>query len=107
MNINHDYTRKILDAFAQISQIPRPSKKEEKIVTWLMNWASDNGLEACTDEVLNVLIKVPASSGYENAETLVLQGHLDMVCEKAKGFDHDFDKDPIEFVFTDDRHAAQ
>jgi len=102
MNNQHEYTRKILDAFAQISQIPRPSKREEKIVAWLMNWASENGLEARTDNALNVLIEVPASSGYEHSETLVLQGHMDMVCEKTKGFEHDFDNDPIELVFTDD-----
>ena len=102
MNINHEYTRKILDAFEQISQIPRPSKKEEKIVAWMVNWATENGLQVHTDEALNVLIHVPASSGYESSQTLVLQGHLDMVCEKAKGFTHDFDKDPIEFIFTDD-----
>jgi dipeptidase D len=102
MNIEHAYTAKILDAFHQISQVPRPSKKEEKIVAWLMNWASEQGFEARTDDALNVLIKVPASSGYEDSQTLVLQGHMDMVCEKAKGFDHDFDKDPIELIFTDD-----
>jgi len=102
MNIQHEYTHKILDAFSQISQVPRPSKKEEKIVAWLMNWARDNGLKAHTDEALNVLIEVPASSGYENSQTLVLQGHMDMVCEKAKGFSHDFNKDPIELIFTDD-----
>ena len=102
MKINHEYTRKILDAFTQISQIPRPSKKEEKIVAWLMNWARENGLDALTDKAHNVLIKVPASSGFENSQTLVLQGHMDMVCEKAKGHNHDFEKDPIELVFTDD-----
>ena len=102
MNINHVYTQKILDAFAQISQVPRPSKKEEKIVAWLMNWADENSLKARTDEALNVLIEVPASNGYENSQTLVLQGHMDMVCEKTKGFSHDFDNDPIELIFTDD-----
>lgn len=102
MKTEHEYTRKILEAFAQISQIPRPSKKEQKIVAWLMNWADENGLAARTDEALNVLIDVPATSGYENSQTLVLQGHMDMVCEKAKGFDHDFDNDPIELIFTDD-----
>jgi len=102
MNNEHEYTPKILEAFAQISQVPRPSKREEKIVAWLLNWAGENGLEARTDEALNVLIEVPASSGFEHSETLVLQGHMDMVCEKAKGFDHDFDNDPIELIFTDD-----
>jgi len=102
MKIEHEYTGKILEAFRQISQVPRASKKEEKIVAWLMNWASGKGLQAHTDEALNVLIEVPASPGYENSQTLVLQGHLDMVCEKARGCSHDFDKDPIEFIFTDD-----
>jgi len=102
MKFSHEYTGKILEAFAQISQIPRASKKEEKLVAWLMDWASEHGLQASTDEALNVLIEVPASTGYENSQTLVLQGHLDMVCEKAKGFSHDFDNDPIEFIFTDD-----
>jgi len=68
----------------------------------MMNWAAENGFEARTDEEKNVLIEVPATAGYENAQTLVLQGHLDMVCEKAKGHEHDFDKDPIEFIYTDD-----
>jgi dipeptidase D len=102
MDIRHEYTSKILDAFTQVSQVPRPSKREQKIVAWLMHWAHDNGLKARTDEASNVLIEVPPSSGYEHSETLVLQGHLDMVCEKAKGFKHDFDNDPIELVFTDD-----
>ncbi len=102
MNTEHEYTKKILSAFEQISQIPRPSKKEEKIVAWMLNWAAENGLEARTDDALNVLIDVPASPGFENAQTLVLQGHLDMVCEKAKGHSHDFDKDPIELIYTDD-----
>ena len=102
MNIEHEYTGKILNAFHQISQVPRASKKEEKIVAWMMNWAAENGLQARTDDALNVLIEVPASKGFENSQTLVLQGHLDMVCEKAKGSSHDFDRDPIEFVFTDD-----
>ena len=102
MKTEHAYTQKILDAFAQISQVPRPSKKEEKIVAWMLDWAAENGFEARTDEAMNVVIEVPASPGYENAQTLVLQGHLDMVCEKAKGFDHDFENDPIELVYTDD-----
>ncbi len=102
MNTEHAYTKKILNAFEQISQVPRPSKREEKIVAWLLNWAAENGLEARSDEALNILIEVPASPGFENSQTLVLQGHMDMVCEKSKGFEHDFDEDPIELVYTDD-----
>ena len=102
MTIDHEYTKKILDAFGRISQIPRQSKHEEKIAKWLVDWAKENGLEVKTDEMNNVLIEVPASTGYEDSETLVIQGHMDMVCEKAKGSPHDFDKDPIQMVFTDD-----
>jgi dipeptidase D len=102
MNIEHEYTRKILQAFTQISQVPRPSKREEKIVAWLTDWAAENGLVARTDEAMNVLIEVPATSGFEDSQTLVLQGHMDMVCEKTKGHSHDFDNDPIELVYTED-----
>jgi len=102
MNIEHEYTKKILNAFEQISQVPRPSGKEEKVVAWLLNWAKENGLEARSDEARNILVEVPASAGYEDAQTLVLQGHMDMVCEKTKGFEHDFDKDPIELIYTED-----
>ena len=102
MNTEHEYTKKILNAFEQISQVPRPSKKEEKIVAWLLDWAQRNGLAARTDEALNVLIEAPASAGYEDSQILVLQGHMDMVCEKAKGFSHDFNNDPIELIYTGD-----
>ena len=102
MTTEHAYTKKILNAFEQISQIPRPSKNEGKIVAWLLNWAAENGLQARTDEALNIVMDVPASPGFEHSQTLVLQGHMDMVCEKAKGFEHDFDEDPIELVYTDD-----
>jgi len=102
MNIEHAYTKKILHAFEQISQVPRPSKREEKIVAWLLNWAEENGLQARSDAASNIVIKVPATAGYENSETLVLQGHMDMVCEKTRESKHDFDRDPIELVYTDD-----
>jgi len=102
MNIEHAYTKKILSAFEQISQVPRPSKKEEKIVAWLLNWATENGLQARTDEASNIVIDIPATAGYEKSQTLVLQGHMDMVCEKTRESDHDFSRDPIELIYTDD-----
>ncbi|MGA9574798.1 MAG: aminoacyl-histidine dipeptidase [Lysobacterales bacterium] len=102
MNIEHAYTKQILSAFEQISQVPRESKKEEKIVVWLLEWAAEKGLQARSDEAGNIVIKVPATQGYENSEILVLQGHMDMVCEKTRDSNHDFDKDPIELVYTDD-----
>ncbi len=88
----------IWERFYEISQVPRPSKKEEKIREYVRNFATKRNLEFLEDEVGNIVIKVPATKGYENAPTVVLQGHVDMVCEKNKGTEHDFDNDPITFV---------
>jgi len=82
--------------FEQICQVPRPSKKEEKIAAFLMDFASKHNLKAKQDEIGNVLISGPATTGKENAPTIVLQAHMDMVCEKNSDVKHDFDKDPIQ-----------
>jgi len=82
--------------FEQICQVPRPSKKEEKIAAFLMNFAVKHNLKAKQDEVGNVLISGPATPGKENVPTIVLQAHMDMVCEKNSDVQHDFDKDPIQ-----------
>jgi len=82
--------------FNEILKIPRPSKKEEKIAAYLMNFAKEQGLEATQDVAGNVVIFKKAKKGFENLETVVLQSHLDMVCEKNSDKIHDFDKDPIE-----------
>ncbi|MCF7833448.1 MAG: aminoacyl-histidine dipeptidase [Candidatus Marinimicrobia bacterium] len=95
-------TKNILDIFEQISQIPRQSKHEEAISTWLVDWAKKRDIEVEIDEVLNVLMHIPATKGYENKPIVVLQGHMDMVCEKTPDSNHDFQKDPIEFVFKGD-----
>ncbi len=87
--------------FEDICQVPRPSKKEEKIRQFLLGFAARNNLEAKTDEVGNVLILKPATVGMENAPTVVLQTHMDMVCEKNSGKVFDFDNDPIEPVIVD------
>ena len=102
MEFKHAKTKVILDWFEKINQVPRCSKNEAAICKWLMDWAKENNFEAKKDEVENVLIRVPASPGYEQSPICVIQGHMDMVCEKVKGSTHDFDKDPIKFVFTDD-----
>lgn len=81
--------------FEEICQIPRSSKKEEKIIAFMLDWAQKQGLQAKRDKAGNVLISKPASKGRENAPTVVLQAHLDMVCEKNSDTIHDFDKDPI------------
>jgi len=82
--------------FEQICQVPRPSKKEDKIINFLMDFAKENQLEAKKDKSGNMLIKKPATSGKENLKTVVLQSHIDMVGEKNKGTEHDFEKDPIK-----------
>ena len=88
----------VWEYFYGITQVPRPSKKEEKIRAHVREFATKNNFEFDEDEVGNIVIKVPATPGYENAPTIVLQGHLDMVCEKNKGTDHDFENDPIEIM---------
>ena len=95
-------TQKILDIFEQISQVPRQSKHEEAISAWLLNWAKERNIAVKRDEVLNVFMSIPATPGYEDRPVITLQGHMDMVCEKAVDSNHDFQKDPIEFVYKGD-----
>lgn len=94
-------SEKILSIFKEITRIPRESGHEEKIVEYLVNFAKEHGLEYKTDDVNNVVITRPASKGYEDRSTIVLQGHTDMVCEKNAGVEHDFAKDPIRYVVED------
>lgn len=81
--------------FDEVCQVPRPSKKEEKIRAYLLDFAKKHNLEAKTDEAGNVLIKKAASAGMENLKTVILQSHIDMVCEKNKDTEHNFETDPI------------
>ncbi len=82
--------------FDEITQIPRPSKKEEKIIEYLLNFAKEHNLEAEKDDVGNVVIRKPATKGMENATPVILQSHSDMVCEKNNNVDFNFDTDPIQ-----------
>lgn len=93
---------RVFHHFYQISQIPHGSGNEQAISDFLLGWAKGLGLEAEQDEALNVLIRKPASPGYENAPVTMLQAHMDMVCEKAEGVEHDFAKDPIQWVVDGD-----
>jgi len=81
--------------FNEICKVPRPSKKEEKIIKYLINFALENELEYRMDHTGNVLIKKIATEGFENVKSVVLQSHIDMVCEKNSGVKHNFEKDPI------------
>lgn len=102
MRFEHEPTHEIIKWFTEITKIPRCSKHEEKIRAWLMSWAKENNFETQTDKVGNIVIKVPASPGYENAPLTVLQGHMDMVCEKTPDSKHDFTKDAIKLVYDGD-----
>lgn len=81
--------------FEQICQIPRPSKKEEKVIEFLVKFAKELNLECNVDKVGNVLIKKSATKGNENMKTVLLQSHMDMVCEKNNETIFDFEKDAI------------
>jgi dipeptidase D len=87
--------------FEEICQVPRPSKKEEKIIRFLLDFAAKHGLEARRDDIGNVLIKKPATPGRENDPIVILQSHVDMVCEKNSGTNHNFETDAIK-PFIDD-----
>lgn len=81
--------------FYEILQIPRPSKQEEKIIAFLLQFAQEHNLEAQRDEIGNVIIRKPATAGMEDRASIVLQSHVDMVCEKNSDVEHDFENDPI------------
>jgi dipeptidase D len=87
--------------FEEICQVPRPSKKEGKIRQFLLDFAEKNGLKAIHDEIGNVLIRKPASPGREKEQTIILQSHIDMVCEKNSETHHNFETDAIK-PFVDD-----
>ena len=81
--------------FEEICKHPRPSKKEEKIAQYVVSVGERLGLQTEKDKFGNIVIRKPATPGYENRKAVVLQGHIDMVCEKNRDVEHDFDNDPI------------
>lgn len=86
----------VWENFYKLTQVPRPSKKEEKIQAFMLNFGKSLGLVTEKDSVGNVLIRKPATPGMENRKGIILQGHLDMVPQKNSGTTHDFEKDPID-----------
>lgn len=88
--------------FYDITQIPRPSKKEEKILAYLLDFAKKHNLKHKQDNAGNILITKEATPGMEDAKTVILQSHVDMVCEKNSDVIHDFDNDPIETIIDGD-----
>ena len=88
--------KNVFDIFAEICKVPRPSKHEEQISKWLCDFAAAHGIEYVADEAMNVIMRVPATPGYESHEGVILQAHMDMVAEKDGHVQHDFLNDPIE-----------
>ena len=86
----------VWDNFYGITRQPRPSKHEEKIRAWLLDWAKQHNIEAFADETGNVIMRKPATPGMENLKGVIMQGHMDMVPQKNADVKHDFEKDPIE-----------
>ena len=86
----------VFKCFAQVNKIPRPSKHEEKMIDFLLDFGRKLNLETQRDEAGNVIIRKPATPGMENRQTIVLQSHMDMVCEKNRDLDFDFTKDAIQ-----------
>lgn len=95
MSIGHLKPEGLWKYFEEICKIPRLSKKEEKIIKFIETFASDHNLECHRDKTGNILIRKPASPGYENIKSVVLQSHMDMVGEKDSDTIHDWDNDPI------------
>ncbi|WP_279381237.1 aminoacyl-histidine dipeptidase [Clostridium pascui] len=88
--------------FEEISRIPRGSGNERAISDYLVDFAKEHNLEVIQDEALNIIIKKDSTKGYENAPTVILQGHMDMVCEKNNGTEHNFEKDSIKLKIEGD-----
>ncbi|MBL8079519.1 MAG: aminoacyl-histidine dipeptidase [Anaerolineales bacterium] len=88
----------ILSRFEQVSSIPRGTKHEEKIRSWLIAWAEELGFRSSVDAVGNLVMYIPASSGMETSPVLILQGHMDMVWQKTPDCTHDFLRDPIRLI---------
>ena len=96
MNKNDLKPAIVFAEFAKINEIPRPSKREEKMIEYLKNWGESHGLETKVDETGNVIIRKPATKGMERRKTVILQSHMDMVCDKLVDVEFDFDKDAIK-----------
>ncbi len=93
--------------FEELTKIPRCSNEEQRVSDYLKSVGEKLGLKVIQDEVLNIVIKKPGTKGYENRPTVVLQGHMDMVCEKSDDVSHDFSCDPIEITVEDDFIVAK
>ncbi len=105
--VAHLEPQPLWQAFAQLNAIPRPSKKEEQVVAWILSVTASLGLEAERDAVGNVLVRKPATPGMEDRQTVVLQSHVDMVCQQNEGTGFDFDREGIRMRVDGDWVRAE
>lgn len=99
--------QKVFHYFEEICSIPHPSYKEKKISDYLVNFAKEHGLEYYQDDLYNVVMIAPATEGYENEEPVILQGHMDMVCEKEPGHEIDFENEGLTLMVEGDYVTAK
>ena len=92
----------VWECFDEITKVPRPSCHEEQIRAYLLDFAKKHNIDVRTDKVGNVVMTKPATKGHENAPTVILQAHMDMVAEKNNDVQHDFLKDPIDTYIDGD-----
>ena len=98
MNITDLKPEIVWKFFHQVTQVPRPSKKEGKMIEYLESFAKEYHVAIKKDAAGNILMSKPATPGKENLPTVILQSHMDMVCEKNNATVHDFENDPIETI---------
>lgn len=101
-NVRELQPKELWNHFADLNQVPRPSKKEEQVIKFLKSFGEKLKLETIVDEVGNIIIKKPASKGKGDKAPVVLQGHMDMVPQKNADTIHDFEKDPIDMYIDED-----
>ncbi len=97
-----DLSKRYCYYFNELSKIPRGSRNEKAASDWVVEFAKAHGLKYTQDEVWNVVVDKPASPGYEDKPPIILQGHLDMVCEKNNDVEHDFEKDPLDLYVDEE-----
>lgn len=100
--LSHLEPKEVFGCFEEITRIPRGSGNEKGISDYLVSFAKKNNLEVIQDKAMNIIIKKPGTAGYENAPAVIIQGHMDMVNEKTKGTEHDFEKDPLKLRIVGD-----
>lgn len=100
--LNHLYPSKLWEIFGNICAIPHPSKHEEKILAWLIDWAKTNQIDYSQDKTGNIVFRKPATPGYENRTPVIMQGHIDMVPQANSDINHNFLTDPIIPVIGED-----